>query len=347
MKYCPICQTRYDEEIMRFCTKDGTPLIDEKEPSFTEMPSESLESDTAGDTSDEETIVRRKTPVSEPVIEPPKEDSQRLVVPITADQSSEPQVRTRTASYTREQPPPKSNTALVVLATMFGTIIVLGGAAGFYWLLSSGNGENDVNVNTGINFNQDTNLNTNLPIDNSLFNTNLDTNLNANVNANVNTNVNLRTPTPTPTPSPTPTRTPTPSPTPDEDDEETNTNANTSIPATPANTRPTLTPSPRTTPTLPPSNTPVNVGNLTNRAINLAKPPYPSAARTLRARGEVVVRVLVDESGRVLSANAVSGHPLLRQAAEQAARQSRFNPHRISGQTVKSAGTVVYNFVDN
>ncbi len=42
MKYCPVCQTRYDEEIMRFCTKDGTPLIDEEAPNFVEMPSEDV-----------------------------------------------------------------------------------------------------------------------------------------------------------------------------------------------------------------------------------------------------------------------------------------------------------------
>jgi TonB family protein len=66
----------------------------------------------------------------------------------------------------------------------------------------------------------------------------------------------------------------------------------------------------------------------------------------MRASGQVVVRVLVDEGGKVVSANAMSGHPLLRQAAETAARSSRFNPVRVSGQAVKSLGTVTYNFID-
>ena len=43
MKYCPTCETRYDEDILRFCMKDGTPLLDEAEPNFVEMPSESLD----------------------------------------------------------------------------------------------------------------------------------------------------------------------------------------------------------------------------------------------------------------------------------------------------------------
>lgn len=344
MKYCPICQTRYDEEIMRFCTKDGTPLIEEEEPNFVEMPSESL--DAAEDDPSEETVVRRKAPASEAFPDQPGErDSQRLVVPVAEEAEIQPgqAVQARAAAY--GQKPQKSNTALVVLITMLGTIIVLGGALGAYLLLSGQKDEPDTNTNLAINSNQDTNLNTNITIDNSLFNINAETNFNANANANANIK------TPTPTPSPTPTRTPTPTPTPDENEDNTNANANananTTNSTTPANTRPTVTPTPRATPSAPPSNTPVNVGNLNNRAISLLKPPYPAAAKALRASGQVVVQVLVDESGRVLSANAVSGHPLLRQAAENAARQSRFNPVRVSGQPVKTIGTIVYNFVDN
>ena len=65
MKFCPTCQSRYDEEILRFCTKDGTPLIDEEEPNFTELPSES-----AADDESEETIVRRKSAGSIPPSQP-------------------------------------------------------------------------------------------------------------------------------------------------------------------------------------------------------------------------------------------------------------------------------------
>ena len=346
MKYCPICQTRYDEEIMRFCTRDGTPLIDEEQPNFVEMPSESSEFDAAENDLNEETVIRRKNSDSEPVDELRKEDSARLVVPVE-NERNEPVVRTKTTSYTRQSPPPqqKSNTPLVVLATMLGTIIVLGGAFGAYWLLSGGKDEGNVNINSAIlNNNQDTNLNTNLPIDNSLFNVNADTNLNVNADTNVKTPTPTSTPTPTPTRTPTPTPSPSPTPTPDDDNE--NTNANRTNTNNSTNNRPP--PSPRATPTAPPVNSPpVNIGNMNSRAVNLPKPPYPSAARASRAGGAVVVRVLVDEGGKVLSANAVSGHPLLRQAAEQAARQSRFNPVRVSGQTVKSIGTVTYNFIDN
>ena len=58
----------------------------------------------------------------------------------------------------------------------------------------------------------------------------------------------------------------------------------------------------------------------------------------------VVVQVTVDEEGKVISASAVSGHPLLRQAAVQAAYQARFSPTLLSGQPVKVTGTITYNF---
>lgn len=87
-------------------------------------------------------------------------------------------------------------------------------------------------------------------------------------------------------------------------------------------------------------------GVVNGRAIALIKPSYPSAARAIRANGAVNVQVLIDERGNVISASAVLGHPLLRQAAEQAATQSKFMPRMLSGQPVKYTGIIVYNFVD-
>jgi outer membrane biosynthesis protein TonB len=57
------------------------------------------------------------------------------------------------------------------------------------------------------------------------------------------------------------------------------------------------------------------------------------------------VQVLIDESGRVVSASATGGHPLLRAAAEAAARGARFSPTLLSGQAVKVSGIITYNFV--
>lgn len=89
----------------------------------------------------------------------------------------------------------------------------------------------------------------------------------------------------------------------------------------------------------------INKGVLNGSAVTLAKPAYPPAARAVNAEGAVNVQITIDEEGNVVSASAVSGHPLLRQAAAQAARESKFNPTLLGGQAVKVTGVVVYNFV--
>jgi protein TonB len=65
-------------------------------------------------------------------------------------------------------------------------------------------------------------------------------------------------------------------------------------------------------------------------------------ARQVGASGQVAVQVVVDERGNVVSAKAVSGHPLLRQAAETAARQSKMMPG-----PPNLSGRIIYNFRNN
>ena len=101
-------------------------------------------------------------------------------------------------------------------------------------------------------------------------------------------------------------------------------------------------PPPKATPKPAPKT--VSGGVLNGKATSLPTPPYPAAAKAVRASGTVTVQVTIDESGRVVSASAVSGHPLLRSAAEQAARGARFSPTLLSGQPVKVTGVITYNF---
>ncbi len=103
-------------------------------------------------------------------------------------------------------------------------------------------------------------------------------------------------------------------------------------------------PPPKPTPEPPKKGTVVSGGVLNGKAISKPAPPYPANAKAVRASGTVVVQILVDESGKVLSATAVSGHPLLRAAATAAARQARFSPTLLSGQPVRVNGTITYNF---
>lgn len=95
----------------------------------------------------------------------------------------------------------------------------------------------------------------------------------------------------------------------------------------------------------PPAPKTVSGGVLNGKATSLPVPAYPPAAKAVRASGSVSVQVLISESGSVISANAVSGHPLLRAAAASAARGARFSPTLLSGQPVKVSGVITYNFV--
>ena len=89
---------------------------------------------------------------------------------------------------------------------------------------------------------------------------------------------------------------------------------------------------------------PIQGGVLNGKAISLPHPEYPQAAAAVRASGAVSIQITVDENGDVISAVAASGHPLLRAAAESAAREAKFSPTLLSGNPVKVSGVIVYNF---
>lgn len=89
----------------------------------------------------------------------------------------------------------------------------------------------------------------------------------------------------------------------------------------------------------------ISGGILNGKATSLPKPAYPPAAKAVRASGAVNVQVSLNEKGEVVSANAVSGHPLLRASAVQAAKEAKFSPTLLSGKPVKVSGVIVYNFV--
>jgi TonB family protein len=84
---------------------------------------------------------------------------------------------------------------------------------------------------------------------------------------------------------------------------------------------------------------------LNSRALVLPKPPYPVMAKSIRLQGTVSIQVLIDESGKVISAKAVSGHPLFTGESQRAAMMARFSPTTINGQAVKVSGLITYNFV--
>jgi protein TonB len=89
---------------------------------------------------------------------------------------------------------------------------------------------------------------------------------------------------------------------------------------------------------------PVSGGILNGKAISLPAPTYPEMAKRARAAGVVEVEVVIDITGKVISAKATKGQALLLSAAEQAAKLARFTPTLLSGQPVRITGVITYNF---
>lgn len=81
-----------------------------------------------------------------------------------------------------------------------------------------------------------------------------------------------------------------------------------------------------------------------NQVIDLVKPIYPQTAARLSISGRVVVDIVLDTDGKVVSAKANSGPPILKQAAEEAAARSKFKPATYKGAPIKSKGYVSYSF---
>jgi TonB family protein len=89
---------------------------------------------------------------------------------------------------------------------------------------------------------------------------------------------------------------------------------------------------------------PTEGGILNSKALELPTPKYPEEARRVHASGQVQVKVIVDETGKVISAEAMFGPESLRQAAVDAAKRARFAPTVVDGITVKVVGILTYDF---
>jgi TonB family protein len=106
-------------------------------------------------------------------------------------------------------------------------------------------------------------------------------------------------------------------------------------------------PAPQPSPT--PSEQSVNPGMiqggiLNKKAIELPEPEYPEDARKAGVAGKVIVEVIVDETGKVISAEIGTGQRQLRRVSLEAARKARFKPTLVDGQPVKVIGVIEYLF---
>jgi TonB family protein len=92
------------------------------------------------------------------------------------------------------------------------------------------------------------------------------------------------------------------------------------------------------------SKVPCDGGVLNGKVITEARPTYPEKAKKEKAQGTVIVRVRVDEEGKIYEATPCLGHPLLQQSSITAAKRTLLSPTVLSGKPVKVAGVLVYLF---
>lgn len=93
--------------------------------------------------------------------------------------------------------------------------------------------------------------------------------------------------------------------------------------------------------------TKVSEGVVQGLALRKVSPVYPAIAKAAHAAGPVQVQIVISEEGRVIAADVLSGNPLLRQAALDAARQWVFRPTLLSQVPVKVQGVLTFNFTLN
>lgn len=89
---------------------------------------------------------------------------------------------------------------------------------------------------------------------------------------------------------------------------------------------------------------PVEAGALDTKAVGKPAAVLSEEAKRLKLTGRIIVKVIIDENGKVVSAQAQNGPAALREAAEAAAREATFKPMTQDGITVRVIGTLTYDF---
>ena len=78
---------------------------------------------------------------------------------------------------------------------------------------------------------------------------------------------------------------------------------------------------------------------IVRRAKNKVQPAYPDLARKMNITGTVKIEVVVLPNGTVKDARVVGGHPVLANAALEAAKKWRFDPA-----PMESSGVIDFKF---
>jgi protein TonB len=73
-------------------------------------------------------------------------------------------------------------------------------------------------------------------------------------------------------------------------------------------------------------------------------PEYPHVAKVAHVEGTVVLEAVIGKDGAVKDLRAVSGPPMLANAAIAAVKQWRYKPYYLNGQPTEVDTTIKVNF---
>jgi protein TonB len=88
----------------------------------------------------------------------------------------------------------------------------------------------------------------------------------------------------------------------------------------------------------------VSAGVLHGLVDHVEPPKYPEQALESRTQGDVILKVVVDESGKVILSTPVEGDPLLTAASVDALREFHFRPYLLNGIPLKVESQVGFHF---
>jgi TonB family protein len=78
--------------------------------------------------------------------------------------------------------------------------------------------------------------------------------------------------------------------------------------------------------------------------LSKVQPSYPPLAKQARISGAVVLKAVIGKDGSITDLRALSGHPMLIQAATDAVRQWRYKPYVLEGEPVEVDTQITVNF---
>jgi periplasmic protein TonB len=88
----------------------------------------------------------------------------------------------------------------------------------------------------------------------------------------------------------------------------------------------------------------VSSGVMEGQKLNAPNPTYPQMARIAHIQGDVQLQATISKTGSIENLRAVSGHPILIQAALDAVRQWKYKPYILNGEPVEVETQITVKF---